>query len=294
MYPKEGVMSIRPAGFVLVSVAIVVLFSGVGFVAIAEDVSGTLEINQKTFDLSHGYIDMRSPEEPVITLSDKPLPFEQILFFEAAYALKKKVHAVLFGIISKDKKLSDGMRWVYFGGDAGIPFSVFHEDQVSLDLNQADDTFIEGKINTSQPVKLTDLTYSFDATFKFSAKAALAKTSAPEEVSFSGDNSAPVKAYKEYYKAIMTGNFEGMKKYVVAKDLKELEATESKERRILLADMKIRPEKLRIKKPLITGGQAVFKVSGKEGSTVSTGSIKMVIENGTWKVLEEKWQNISK
>ena len=264
------------------------------FVATAADVSGTLDINKKKFNLSHGYIDMGKPEEPVIALSDKPLPPEQIPFLNADYAVKNKVHAVVFGVIKKDKKLSSDMRWVYFGGDADIPFSVFPGDKVTLDLKQADDTLVEGKIKTSQPVKLTDLTYSFDASFKLSAKAALAKASAPKKVSFSGDDSPPVKAYKEYYKAIMAGDLEGIKKYLVAKNLKELEAMDSKEREMVLDVLKMRPEQLKIEKPSITGDQATFKASGKEGSAVSTGSIKMVIENGTWKVLEDKWESTSK
>ncbi len=285
-------MSIRPAAAVWVS-AIVVLFSSGGFIATAADVSGTLEINKKEFSLSYGYMDLRKPEEPIITLSDKPLPPEQIRFLEPYYTLKEKVHALLFGVIRKDKKLSSGVKWVYFGGDAGIPFSVFNKDKVSLDLAEADDAFVEGKINTIQPVKLTDLTYSFDASIKVSTKTAFAKASIPKKVSFSGDNSAPVKAYKEYYKAIMAGSFEGVKKYLVAKDLRELEAMDSKELDMMLDDMGMRPEQVRINKPSITRDQAVFKVSGKEGSTVFTGSIKMVIENGTWKVLEDKWESAS-
>ena len=261
---------------------------------IAADVSGTLDINKKKLKIAYGYIDMGKPEEPVIILSDKPLPPDQIPFLQADYATKNNVHAVVFGIVRNEKKLSSDMRWVYFGKDAEIPFSVFPGDKVSLDLKQADDTLVQGKVKTSQPVSLTDLTYSFDASFKLSAKAALAKASAPKNVSFSGDDSAPVKAYKEYYKAIMAGNFEDLKKYLVAKNLKEVEAMDSKEREMVLDILKMRPEQLKIEKPSITGDQATFKASGKEGSAVSTGSVKMVIENGAWKVLEDKWQSTSK
>jgi uncharacterized protein YgiM (DUF1202 family) len=261
---------------------------------IAADVSGTLEINKKKLKIPYGYIDMGKPEEPVIILSDKPLPPDQIPFLQADYATKNNVHAVVIGIVRNEKKISSDMRWVYFGKDADIPFSVFPSDKVSLDLKQADDNLVVGKIKTSQPVNLTDLTYSFDASFKLDAKAALAKASAPKNVSFSGDDSAPVKAYKEYYKAIMEGNFDGMKKYLVAKNLQELEAMDSKEREMVLDFLKMRPEQLKIEKPSITGDQATFKVSGKEGSGVSTGSIKMIIENGTWKLLEDKWESVSK
>ena len=260
----------------------------------AMDVSGTLDIDKKKLKIRYGYIDMGKPEEPVIILSDKPLPPDQIPFLQADYATKNDIHAVVFGIVRNEKKLSSDMRWVYFGKDADIPFSVFPSDKVSLDLKQADDTLVRGKVKTSQPVNLTDLTYSFDASFKLSAKDALARASAPKKVSFSGDDSPPVRVYKEYYKAIMEGNFEGMKKYLVAKNLKELEAMDGKDREMVLDVLKMRPEQLKIEKPSIAGDQAIFKASCKEGSSVSTGSIKMIMEDGTWKVLEDKWESVSK
>ncbi len=262
--------------------------------AAGADVSGTLEINRKKFRLSQGYIDMVKPEEPVIVLSDKSLPPDQVPFLQADYATKNNVHAVVFAIVRNEKKLSSEMKWAYFGKDADIPFSVLPGETVSLDLKQADDTLVEGTIKTSQPVKLTDLTYSFDASFKLSAKAALAKASAPKNVSFSGDDSPPVKAYKEYYRAIMAGNSEGIKKYLVAKNLKELEAMDAKDREMVFDFLKMRPEQLKIEKPSVSGDQAAFKASGKEGSAISTGSIKMVIEDGAWKVLEDKWESVSK
>ena len=186
-------------------------------------------------------------------------------------------------LVHRSSTLGDRKRFVPHPGD-----------NVSLDLKQADDTLVEGRIKTSQPVRLTDLTYSFDASFKLDTRAALTKATAPKKVSFSGDDSAPVQAYKEYYRAIMAGELEGMKKYLSAEYVKELEKMDSKERAMVLDILKMRPEQLKIEKPLITGDQASFKVSGKEGSSVSTGSIKMVIENGTWKMLEDKWQSTSK
>ncbi len=69
---------------------------------------------------------------------------------------------------------------------------------------------------------------------------------------------------------------------------------DGKDREMVLDVLKMRPEQLKIEKPSIAGDEATFKASGQEGSALSTGSIKMVIENGTWKVLEDKWQSISK
>ncbi len=262
-------------------------------VAGAADVSGTLEINKKKFKLAHGYIDMVQPEEPVIVLSDKPLPEEQIPFLNADYVVKNKVHAVVFGIVSKDKKISD-MRWVYLGGDGDIPVTVFPEDIISLDLKQADESVVEGKIKTVRPKTLTDLTYSFNASFKLSAKAAREKALAPRKVSFTGDDSAPVKAYEDYYRAVMAGEAGAMKKNLAAKSLKDFESMDAREQEMVLEMMKMRPEALKIAKPAIAGNEATFKAEGKEGTGLSTGTIKMQLEDGKWKVLEDKWSTVIK
>ena len=272
---------------------ILLLLSLLPLVAVAADVSGTLEINKKKFKLAYGYIDMVQPEEPVIVLSDKPLPEEQVPFLNADYAVKNKVHAVVFGIVSRDKKISD-MRWIYLGGDADIPVTVFPDDLISLDLKQADESVVEGKINTVRPKTLTDLTYSFNASFKLSAKAAREKAMAPKKVLFTGDDSAPVKAYKDYYRAVMAGEAGALKKNLAAKSLKDFESMDAKEQEMVFEMMKMRPEVLKIAKPAITGNEATFKAEGKEGTGDSTGTIKMQLEDGKWKVLEDKWSTVIK
>jgi len=262
--------------------------------ASAADVSGTLEINKKKFKLAHGYIDMVNTEEPVIVLSDKPLPAEQVPFLNADYAVKNKVHAVVFIIIAKDKKISKELALIYTGGDYDSPAVGFPDDIISLDLKRADETIVEGKIRTTKPNTLGGLTYSFSGSFKLSSKAALAKASAPKKASFSGDDSAPVKAYKEYYRAIMGGDAGAMKKNLAAKSLKEFESMDAKEQEMVLEMMRMRPEALKMAKPVIAGKEATFRAEGKEGAGVSTGTIKMLLEDGRWKVLEDKWSSVFK
>ncbi|MFI5293824.1 MAG: hypothetical protein ACHQ0Y_02225 [Thermodesulfovibrionales bacterium] len=273
---------------------VVLLLCLLPLAAAAADVSGTLEINKKKFKLVHGYIDMVKPEEPVIVLSDKPLPAEQVPFLNADYAVKNKVHAVVFVIIAKDKKISKELALLYTGGDCDSPAVGFPDDIISLDLKRIEETIVEGKIKTIRPKTLTDLTYSFTATFKLSAKAAREKALAPKKVSFTGDDSAPVKAYKDYYRAVMGGDAGAMKKNLAAKSLKEFESMDAKEQEMVLEMMKMRPEALKIAKPAIAGSEATFKAEGKEGTGVSTGTIKMLLEDGRWKVLEDKWSGVIK
>jgi hypothetical protein len=273
---------------------VVLLLSFLSLAASAADVSGTLEINKKKFKLAHGYIDMVKPEEPVIVLSDKPLPAEQVPFLNADYAVKNKVHAVVFVIVAKDKKISKELALLYTGGDYDSPAVGYPVEIVSLVVKQADESIVEGTIKTTKPNTLGDLTYSFTATFKLSAKAAREKAMAPKKASFKGDDSAPVKAYKEYYRAVMGGDAGAMKKNLAAKSLKEFESMDAKEQGMVLEMMKMRPEALEIAKPTIAGNEATFKAEGKEGTGLSTGTIKMQLEGGSWKVLEDKWSTVIK
>jgi hypothetical protein len=273
--------------------ALAFLFSSVACIASAADISGTLEINKKKFKLIYGYVDVSKPNEPVIVLSDKPLPSDQIPFLAADYSVKKKVHAVIFSVVTNDKKLGD-LKFVYLGEAADTPVTVFSDDVISLQVNKIDASLVEGRIKTLQVVKLSDFSYSFDANYKLSMKAALAKASVPKNVSFTGDDSPPVKAYKEYCRAIMSGDSDVLKKYMVEKNLKEFEEMETKDREMVLNVLQLRPEKLKIEKPVLMGEEASFTATGKEGSSKSTGSIKMILEGGVWKVLEDKWSTISK
>ena len=285
----------------ILAMQVVLLLCLPPLVAGAADVSGTLEINKKKFRLAHGYIDMMKPEEPVVVLSDKPIPADQIPFLDADFVVRNKVHAIVFGIIAKDKKVSD-MRWVYLGGDSDIPVTVFPPDIISLNLKQVTESVVEGSIKTTKPKTLSDLTYSFNCNFKLSARAALDKAKAdedkakaPKKVSFSGDDSAPVKVYKEYYQALMSGEPASMKKFLCAKSRKEFDAmADPKEQGMVLEMMRMRPEAVKIEKPKITGNEATFKAEGKEGKNVSTGNIKMQQEGGSWKVLEDKWSTVIK
>jgi hypothetical protein len=261
----------------------------------AADVSGTLVINNKEFKLSYGYIDMLNPEEPLIVLSDKPLPDEEVPYLSTDYSVQNKVHAIIFGIILKDKKISNDLAQLRTGGDYSSPAVGYPVEMVSLQLKRADESVVEGAIKTTKPVIDSDLTYSFSASFKLSAKAALEKANAPKEASFSGDDSAPVKVYREYYRAIMAGDAAAMKKHLCAKSLKEFEEMADPRDQAMVMDlMKMRPAAIEIAEPVIAGNEATFKAEGKEGTGVSTGAIKMTMENGQWTVLEDKWSTVFK
>jgi len=45
---------------------------------------------------------------------------------------------------------------------------------------------------------------------------------------------------------------------------------------------------IKVSKPTLAGNEVSFKVEGKEGNNLFTGSVKMQIEGGSWKVFEDK------
>ena len=53
----------------------------------------------------------------------------------------------------------------------------------------------------------------------------------------------------------------------------------------------MRPPKISIGHAIVVGGTASFRGEGSEASgETATGSIKMILEDRKWKVLEDKWQ----
>ena len=105
-----------------------------------------------------------------------------------------------------------------------------------------------------------------------------------------GDDSPPARAYREYYLAILKGDVEQMGKYLAAANIRQFESMDGREREMVLELFKMRPKEVKINKPVVSGDQASFTVEDREISgEKSTGAVKMVLEEGAWKVLEDKW-----
>ncbi len=66
-------------------------------------------------------------------------------------------------------------------------------------------------------------------------------------------------------------------------------------REAMIDTLKMRPAKIKVGKPTVASDKASFTVEGA-GADIkkAIGSIKMILENGGWKVLEDKWEITSK
>jgi hypothetical protein len=137
-------------------------------VAQGNAVTGSLILNKNKIKLAYAYVDLDNPEEPVIVLSDKTLPAENfsIGLLSENYIRQKKVHAVLFSLSPKEKKLSGSLNFLYFPGKKS--HFVALGNKTELTLTRFDDTGITGKYLTPKPVveDFDEVTFSFDASFQ--------------------------------------------------------------------------------------------------------------------------------
>jgi len=258
--------------------------------------SGTLTLNKAKIKLVHAYADMVNPEEPVIVISDKPLPADDfsISLLSEGFIRDKKVHAIVFSISRKEKKLTDSIRFLYFPGKK-THFTALGDAAV-LNIRRLDDTVIEGKITTPKPVAddFFEVSFSFDASFHVSLSKSAAK-SVPQKVTVTGDTSPSAKAYAEYYRACIKGDIDKIRSFMHSKIRDEFDAYDKEMREAMIYALQhMRPTGINISKPSVTAEYASFIVKGslKYGEK-ATGSVRMILEEGQWKVLEDKWDVIA-
>jgi len=131
-------------------------------------VSGSLTLNKDKIKLTHAYVDLDNPEDPIIVLSDKSLPPDNfsIGMLSESYIRQKKVHAVLFGLSPKEKKLSGSLNFFYFPGKKTHFIAL--GNSAALTITRFDNTAIVGKYKTPKPIvdDYNEVTLSFDASFQ--------------------------------------------------------------------------------------------------------------------------------
>jgi hypothetical protein len=138
--------------------------------AIASDpksVSGTLNLDGKAVALEYAYVDESDADEPIVVLSDKPLPADAIPFLPEKLVKEKAIHAVAFSVSRKDKTLTNTYGKVYGPGhEMGVGLGRVEDGRIRLLIKRLDASAIEGTIATIKPVALSFVTYSFDLTFQ--------------------------------------------------------------------------------------------------------------------------------
>jgi hypothetical protein len=256
-------------------------------------VSGHLSINGQKVALVKAYVD-EMPDDLLVVLASKEIPRDVLPFIGEDVARKQGIYAVTF-TISRAKRALDprGFKGVYYPG-LEMGFVGLADGGAVLVLARLDATGLQGRISTAKPVTLSDLTYSFDATF--SLPLGIAKPAPPPpRIEVSGDSSAPSKAYAEYYRGVFTGTAEMIRGFWTKARQEEFDKADPETRAMMLDLLKSNPEQIRITKSTSKGASCTLSVEGvNETAARSAAEITMVHEGGAWKIEREKWTSTNK
>jgi hypothetical protein len=132
-------------------------------------VSGAVTVDGEKIPLTHAYLDETDPEEPIVVLSDKPLPPDAIPFLSEKLVRESRLHAVAFSVSRKDGKLTNTYGKLFCPGhELGVGFARVEDGNVLLVTKRIDASGFEGRFMTPKPVKLSFVAYSFDLSFRIS------------------------------------------------------------------------------------------------------------------------------
>jgi hypothetical protein len=256
-------------------------------------VSGQLTIRGQKVVLSKAYVD-ESPDDLVVVLASKEVPADVLPFIGEEVARKQRIHAVAFTISRGTRALDpSGFKGVFFPGP-DLGFVGIAEGNALLVLTRLDGTRLEGRIRTPKPVTLSELTYSFEASFSLPLGTAKPELP-PVKVEVGGDTSAPALTYAEYYRSVFAGNVKGILGFLAKARVLEFDQADPKLRAMMLDMLKTNPVQITITKATIKDATATLTVEGhNETATRSTAVITMVNEGGAWKVEKEKWSITNK
>ena len=244
-------------------------------------VEGSLTVDGTTTPIKHVYFDQYRDEFTVV-LTDNPVPQEMIPFEVSSLSEQGKVRALEFTVSREKKKLLSRMRkGLYFH-----PVWTRHLDIGNgvLTISKFDNTELVGTMTTPSEYESDGHRVSYNISFSVSLK------KEPLTLTITGKNDPPSQAYAAYCKALLMGDVEEFKKYFPSENLAMLPKDEKE---LVLGTEFIQDTmmtQMDILNSTISGDTAVLTIKGTRGLSKAEGTVKMVQENGLWKVSEESWK----
>jgi len=255
-------------------------------------VKGTLTVNEETFQLKYAYV-YEQEDEVAVFMTDNPVSQDNVPFDLGDLAYEGKIHGFSVGI-SKSKKqtINDSANNAIYHKVMMGRGSIINA--AKLTVKTFTGNVLEAKLTLDKPGTFNcfscpkDHTYLYDVTFKVNLAVSKDKSMKPIEIIVTGDDTPTGKAYASYYKAKLAGDIDEVKKWVVKEHVKDFNGEMGK--MMIKISMKMDPKEVKIIKTDISGDTAKLTVKGTTGDhSPVTGYVKMVLENGRWKVDIDKW-----
>lgn len=240
---------------------------------------GVLKVEKESIPIRYAAVDV-SPTDLILVLTDNPMPPARVPFGIYAMTQEGKMRGMAITIDRATKKLTDGnLHHMALDGQLGGL-----DRSSTLEIHRLDSEVLEGRIFTKAPVTFDEKTYSFDVTFSVS----LSPKEVPK-VSVIGASSPAAKAYVEYYTALFSGDLPKAKTLTVKAEQKTFDPPPG----VNLSGFirATRPSAITISTSSPTAKEETLTVNGPlSDGQVTTGSIVMVLEDGEWKVKQDKWK----
>jgi len=253
----------------------------------ASTAKGTFVLDGKTYNITS--VQARTDANPfdkskkdvLILLTDQPVVGDSFEVDELdSLAESGKIHGILARIDDQKQPIAlNVLGVVQRSGNAVYEFEaeMFDPDHVS------------GRIYLNDPDESFGRKYTFDIEFDSPVQeilnATLAETGTPLPV----DGGEPFKAYREYDRAIQSGNPQMLKKFLAPEQAERLDDPDAGK---MLGLMKMmRAQEVKFVKGFQQGDRAILTVEGKDplSSGKTNGTIKMLKAEGQWLLEKESW-----
>lgn len=249
---------------------------------------GTFVLDGKTYNITS--VQSKTDENPfdktkkdvLVLLTDQPVQAGVFDLNELdSLAESGSVHGILARL--DDQKEATGL--IVLGVVQRSGNAVCEFEPTAFDL-----THVAGKIYLESPDESFGRKYTFNIEFD----TAVSEGGSAQEDESTGtplppDGGEPFKTYREYDKAIQSGNPQMLKKFLVPDQAKRLDDPEAGK---MLGLMKMmRAQEVKFINGFLQGDRATLTVEGKDpmSSGKTSGKVKMIQLKGQWLLEKESW-----
>lgn len=243
--------------------------------------NGTLTVDGTTANIGNIYFDQYE-DEFTLVLTDSPVAPDMVPYGITELSEKDKVRALKFTVSRKTKELMYNRgKGIFFHPVWGRNIDI---GKPELKITRFDESYLVGSIKTPSVQENEGHNFTYDISFSLSLK-----TEAPK-LTFNGKTGPQVDAYKAYCQSILDENIDEFRKYVPTINLQFM----PKENKDLILGLKFVRDTMmtdiEVTEIDTNGNNSVLKMKGSRGIDSADGKVKMLLEDGTWKVSEESWE----
>lgn len=266
----------------------VTLVTCASWMAQAGDASGTLEVNGKTYQITHAYgiavedAFEKGKDMPMLILSDRPLPEkllnEKVDFFELRDA---GMNGMKMEFYSKGTNYS--MMLVGAGVEGSVSVSgTFDSNQFSV----YEPARLAGKIAAEKSVG--DTTFKYNVVFETDVLPRKAKVAPTAAQLKAAQSAASAKAYLAFNQAVRDGKLDAIRAAVAPERAAMMDSPDFKNMLGLIQAMM--PADIAVVKATETGNDAELELTGKQDGKEKDGTVTMKKIGGKWLVEKESWK----